>query len=55
MSGAAMILLAVKLCRSSDADKGPAPRLFAFSILYLFMLFATLLADAAIIHARLPV
>ena len=55
MSGAAMILLAVQLCRSSDAEKGPAPRLFAFSILYLFMLFATLLADAAIIHARLPV
>ena len=55
MSGAVMLLLAVKLCRSSDADKGPAPRLFAFSILYLFMLFATLLADAAIIHARLPV
>jgi protoheme IX farnesyltransferase len=54
MSGAAMILLAVQLCRSSDAEKGPAPRLFAFSILYLFMLFATLLADAAMIHARLP-
>jgi protoheme IX farnesyltransferase len=54
MSGAAMILLAVQLCRSSDAEKGPAPRLFAFSILYLFMLFAALLADAAMIHARLP-
>ena len=54
MSGAAMILFAVQLCRSSDAEKGPAPRLFAFSILYLFMLFAALLADAAMIHARLP-
>ena len=52
MSGAAMILLAVQLCKSSDA--GPAPRLFAFSILYLFMLFATLLVDATMIHARLP-
>ena len=52
MSGAVMLLLAVKLCRSSDADKGPAPRLFAFSILYLFVLFAALLADAAMLHSR---
>ena len=54
MSGATMILLAMLLCRSSDAEKGPAPRLFAFSILYLFTLFATLLADAAVIHGRPP-
>jgi heme o synthase len=53
MSGATMILLAVLLCRSSDTEKGPAPRLFAFSIPYLFMLFATLLADA-VIHGRPP-
>jgi heme o synthase len=54
MSGATMILLAMLLCRSSDAEKGPAPRLFAFSILYLFILFATLLADAAVIRGRPP-
>jgi protoheme IX farnesyltransferase len=52
MSGAAMILLAMQLRRSSDAEKRPAPRLFAFSILYLFVLFAALLADAAVIHSR---
>ena len=45
MSGAAIILLAMQLRRSSDAEKRPAPRLFAFSILYLFVLFAMLLAD----------
>jgi heme o synthase len=52
MSGAAIILLAMQLRRSSDAEKRPAPRLFAFSILYLFVLFAALLADAAVIHSR---
>src|SRR6202047_348443 len=31
MSGAAIILLAMQLRRSSDAEKRPAPRLFAFS------------------------
>jgi protoheme IX farnesyltransferase len=51
MSGATIILLALQLRRSSDAEKRPAPRLFAFSILYLFVLFATLLADAAVIHS----
>jgi protoheme IX farnesyltransferase len=54
MSGAAMILLAMQLRRSNDAEKRPAPRLFAFSILYLFVLFAMLLADAAMIHSRPP-
>jgi len=52
MSGATIILLALQLHRSSDAEKRPARRLFAFSILYLFVLFATLLADAAVIHSR---
>ena len=52
MSGATIILLALQLRRSSDAEKRPARRLFAFSILYLFVLFATLLADAALIHSR---
>ena len=52
MSGAAIILLAMQLRRSSDAEKRPSLRLFAFSILYLFVLFAALLADAAVIHSR---
>jgi protoheme IX farnesyltransferase len=41
--GATLIALAVRLVRSSEADRRPAHRLFAFSILYLFVLFATLL------------
>src|SRR6478752_1802247 len=51
MSGATIILLAIQLYRSDDSEKRPAPRLFAFSILYLFVLFAALLADAAVIHS----
>jgi protoheme IX farnesyltransferase len=43
--GAAMILLALRL-RRSIAERKAAHRLFAFSILYLFALFAMLLADA---------
>ena len=42
--GATFIALALRLARSSDADRRPAHRLFAFSILYLFLLFAALLA-----------
>jgi len=42
--GATFIALASRLARSSDADRRPAHRLFAFSILYLFLLFAALLA-----------
>jgi protoheme IX farnesyltransferase len=52
VSGAIMILLAMQLRKSSNAEKRPAPRLFAFSILYLFVLFAALLADAAMLHSR---
>src|SRR6266849_5154621 len=52
IGAAPIILLALQLRRSSDAEKRPARRLFAFSILYLFVLFATLLADAAVIHSR---
>jgi protoheme IX farnesyltransferase len=52
VSGAAMILLAMQLRRSSDAEKRSAPRLFVFSILYLFLLFAALLVDAAAHHGR---
>jgi protoheme IX farnesyltransferase len=51
--GAAMILLAMQLRRSHDCEKRPAPRLFAFSILYLLVLFAMLLADAAVFHSRI--
>ena len=48
MFGATIILLALQLRTSSDTEKRPARRLFAFSILYLFVLFATVLADALI-------
>jgi protoheme IX farnesyltransferase len=41
--GATFIALALTLVRSSEADRRPAHRLFAFSILYLFVLFAALL------------
>src|SRR5882672_12165991 len=43
--GAILIVLARQLIRSSEADRGAAHRLFAFSILYLFVLFAALLAS----------
>jgi protoheme IX farnesyltransferase len=52
MFGVTMILLALQLRRSSDVEKRPARLLFAFSILYLFVLFAALLADAAVIDRR---
>jgi len=42
--GATFIALALRLVGSGAADRQPAHRLFAFSILYLFMLFAALLA-----------
>jgi protoheme IX farnesyltransferase len=42
--GAVFIALALTLVKSSLADRRPAHRLFAFSILYLFVLFAALLA-----------
>jgi protoheme IX farnesyltransferase len=51
IASATMILLAVRLRSSaSDAETSAADRMFAFSIVYLFVLFALLLADAA----RLP-
>ena len=52
MFGVTMILLALQLRRSSDVENRPARLLFAFSILYLFVLFAALLADAAVIDGR---
>jgi protoheme IX farnesyltransferase len=47
-SGATMILLAVRLHQGTfDTETRAAGRLFLFSIVYLFVLFAALLADAA--------
>jgi protoheme IX farnesyltransferase len=45
ISGAILIVLAFRLSRSREADRRAAHRLFAFSIPYLFVLFAVLLAD----------
>jgi protoheme IX farnesyltransferase len=47
MGGAMFLVLALRLRRTSEADRRPAHRLFAFSIVYLFTLFAALLADNA--------
>jgi protoheme IX farnesyltransferase len=41
--GAVFVTLAVQLHRTKGADRRAAQRLFAFSIFYLFVLFATLL------------
>jgi heme o synthase len=43
--GSLFLLLAHRLNRSTWADRRGAQRLFLFSILYLFLLFATLLTD----------
>jgi protoheme IX farnesyltransferase len=43
--GALFVVLAWQLRRKSDAERRDASRLFAFSIFYLFVLFAVLLAD----------
>jgi heme o synthase len=39
------VVLALQLSKSIEADRRPAHRLFLFSIAYLFVLFAALLAD----------
>jgi protoheme IX farnesyltransferase len=52
LSGAATILLALQLRWSNDAEQRAARRLFAFSILYLFVLFAVLLGDATTMHVQ---
>jgi heme o synthase len=46
--GAIFIVLALRLAKSSATDRQAAHRLFAFSILYLFVLFATLLTGKGI-------
>jgi heme o synthase len=45
ISGAILVVLAFGLHRNSDTDHRDASHLFVFSILYLFLLFAPLLAD----------
>ncbi|HET9686631.1 MAG TPA: heme o synthase [Pseudolabrys sp.] len=45
IGGAVFVLLALQLSRGSETDRRAAHRLFAFSILYLFVLFAALLAS----------
>ena len=44
--GSLFLLLAHRLNRSGSADRRGARRLFLFSIPYLFVLFAALLADS---------
>ena len=48
VSGTVFIALAVRLSRSRGTDRRAAHRLFVFSISYLFLLFAALLADCQI-------
>jgi protoheme IX farnesyltransferase len=43
--GALLVALAWQLRRAGEADRRAAHRLFAFSIFYLFVLFAALLAS----------
>jgi protoheme IX farnesyltransferase len=43
--GALFVVLSLRLSRSNEVDRRPAQRVFAFSIVYLFVLFAALLAD----------
>ncbi len=49
--GGAMVVLALQVRRSADLDRRTPRRLFVFSILYLGVLFALLLTNAAI-HGR---
>jgi protoheme IX farnesyltransferase len=48
VGGATFVALVLGLIRSSEADRRPAHHLFAFSILYLFVLFAALLAGKGV-------
>ena len=45
--GATFLALALQLRRSQESDRQAAQRLFLFSISYLFLLFAALLADSS--------
>jgi protoheme IX farnesyltransferase len=52
LSGAALLRLALRLqAAGSDTESRAAHRLFAFSICYLFLLFAGLLADSVLLSA----
>ncbi|MGE3149562.1 MAG: heme o synthase [Pseudorhodoplanes sp.] len=55
VSGALMVFFAFQLWRAGDAPSGEkiARRLFSFSLLYLFLLFAVLLAERALGGAAL--
>jgi heme o synthase len=46
--GAIFILLAIRLHKRRNADRRDATRLFGFSVLYLFVLFAALLIDHSV-------
>jgi len=46
--GAIFLVLSWSLCRSAESNRRAASRLFAFSISYLFALFAALLADSTV-------
>jgi protoheme IX farnesyltransferase len=48
ISGTIFVALAVQLTRGRGADRRAAHRVFAFSIAYLFLLFAALLADHSV-------
>jgi len=48
--GAIFLVLAVKLHRSSETDRRAGQRVFMFSIVYLFVLFAALLAGDGARH-----
>ncbi|MGF1543029.1 MAG: heme o synthase [Parvularculaceae bacterium] len=51
---AQFVRLSIRLARADEGDHGPAKRLFGFSIVYLFALFAALLVeDAAIVAMRI--
>ena len=51
IADAVLLLLAIRLQASPNGSKAVAARrLFGFSILYLFLLFAGLLADAALLR-----
>ncbi len=43
--GVLFVLSSVRVLRAADGDERPAKQMFGYSILYLFLLFATLLAD----------
>ncbi len=49
LGGLGMLWLAVDIWRKPD-DMGPAKRMFGYSILYLFVLFATLLGEALVMR-----